>query len=205
MAKVPQLLIATSNPGKVREVVGLLPPAISEVASLTDFPNIREVPETGLTFSQNANLKAAGYAVQAGCLSLADDSGLEVAALNGAPGVFSARYGGGHLDFAAKMKLILDELRKTGSPDRSARFVCAIAVADAEGNVLASVEGECRGAIANEPSGSGGFGYDPIFIPEGFDLTFGELPDEVKQRISHRARAAEKIMRYLLDFTGVST
>jgi XTP/dITP diphosphohydrolase len=199
------ILIATGNPGKIAEIRDLLRGAPIAFQSLAEFPRAVEVEETGETFAENAEIKAADYAQQTGLWSLADDSGLEVAALDDRPGVFSARYGGRGLNFQQRMKIILDELERSQNPSRDARFVCAMAVADPIGNIRLAAEGECRGRIASEPRGHGGFGYDPIFIPEGFDQTFGELPDSVKAKISHRSRAAEKIKRYLLDFMGIST
>lgn len=199
------LLIATGNRGKVREMMELFASLPVNFLSLPDFPEIEEVEESGSTFVENARLKAVGYARQTGCLSLADDSGIEITALNGAPGVLSARYGGDAASFAEKMELVLAEMKLAPRGGRQARFVCAIALADSNGAVLAVSEGECRGTIADRPRGDGGFGYDPIFVPDGFDRTFGELPGHIKQQFSHRARAVEKIIPYLLDFTGTST
>lgn len=193
------ILIATSNPGKVRELSGLFSGGPINFKSLADFPAVTEVPETGSTFRENAELKAIGYARQTGLPSLADDSGLVVDALGGAPGVLSARYGG-NVGFDRKIDMLLAELKKTNDKTRAARFVCAMTIADEKGEVVAAVEGICEGRIAETPRGNGGFGYDPIFIPESFELTFGELDDAIKAEISHRARAAAKIMRYLLGF-----
>jgi XTP/dITP diphosphohydrolase len=201
----PTILIATGNAGKLDEIRGILRDVPNPLQSLADFPQTSEVEETGSTFAENAGLKATGYARQTGLWSLADDSGLEIAALGGRPGVFSARYGGDALSFSAKMGIVLDELKHSPDRQRFARFVCAMVLADNAGNIRLSAEGECLGRIAFEPRGTGGFGYDPIFIPDGFDRTFGELPDTIKGKISHRARAAEKIMRYLLDFIGTLT
>ena len=171
-----------------------------EIRSLADFDNIADVEETGSTFRENAELKAREFARQTGVLCLADDSGLEVAALGGAPGVHSARFGGTATGYSEKMELLLARIAETGDDDRRARFVCTMSLADAEGTILHTVEGECPGRIAEHPSGTAGFGYDPIFIPDGFAQTFAELGDDVKQRISHRARAAELVSRYLLHF-----
>ena len=171
-----------------------------EIRSLADFGDIADVAETGSTFRENAELKAREFALQTGVLCLADDSGLEVAALGGAPGVHSARFGGTDTGYAEKMERLLTMIAETGDDGRRARFVCTMSLADAEGRILRTVEGECRGRIAERPSGTAGFGYDPIFIPDGFAQTFAELGDEVKQRISHRAKAAELVSRYLLQF-----
>ncbi len=198
-----KLLVATNNSGKIRELKLMLQASPFEIVGLADLPGIREVAETGLTFADNAALKASGYAVQAGILSLADDSGLEVAALDNRPGVFSARYGGEGTTFAQKMSLILDELATTGETSRRARFVCAMAVADKNGEILIAAECICSGTIADAPRGTGGFGYDPIFVPDGFEMTFGELSTDTKQKISHRFRAFEQIIPFLRHFEAV--
>ena len=198
-----KLLIATHNSGKYNELKGLFAGLSIDLQSLSDFKIVSEVEETGSTFAENARLKARSYAMQTGIVALADDSGLEVEALDGRPGVFSARYGGDKAGFAEKMSKLLYELDRAGDEDRRARFVCAIAIADASGDVLHTIEGICTGRIAEKPRGSGGFGYDPLFVPEGFDQTFGELPDEIKQEISHRARAFNEIIPFLLDFIAV--
>lgn len=199
------LLVATGNAGKLAELRSLFAPLPLELRGLEGLSDISEVPETGSTFLENAEIKATGYALQSGLWSLADDSGLVVNALDGRPGVLSARYGGPGLSFAEKMQIVLEEMKHSPESARDARFVCAMAVADDSGQIRFTAEGECRGIIAMEPKGTGGFGYDPIFIPDGYDRSFGELPDSVKAAISHRARAAHKIMRYLLDFIGLST
>lgn len=199
------ILIATGNPGKQREMVEIFRTLPVVWASLDDFPDAAEVVETGATFEENARLKASGYARQAGLWTLADDSGLEVEALGGAPGVLSARYGGRETSFPEKIRLLLDEVERSESASRAARFVCSMAVSDSHGNVPFTAEGECRGSLAKRPRGERGFGYDPVFVPEGHRMTFGELPDATKRAISHRRRAADKIIRYLLGFTGVPT
>lgn len=198
-----KLLIATNNQGKVKEIAQLLDAAPVKLRSLVDFDNIAEVEETGSTFTENAILKARGYAMQTGITALADDSGLEIEALNNAPGVLSARYAGANTSFGEKMQLLLSEMGTAADNNRSARFVCSMAVSNSNGVILHSVEANCSGKIAFEPRGNGGFGYDPIFEPEGFNMTFGELPDEIKREISHRARASALIMRFLLDFIAV--
>ncbi len=197
------LLIATNNSGKIRELNDLFSGMASNLCSLTAFPDVSEIEETGSTFAENARLKASGYALQTGVLSLADDSGLEVLALDGRPGVLSARYGGPETSFAEKMAKLLDELAATSDEKREARFVCSMAIADSEGEILFMSDGVCEGRIADKPRGLGGFGYDPIFIPDGFDLTFGELPVMVKRKISHRARAFEQIIPFLRDYMAI--
>jgi XTP/dITP diphosphohydrolase len=203
IVKISELTIATNNAGKLAELRSLLDSEPIELRSLAHFPDAKEVEETGSTFVENARLKASEYARQTGSFTLADDSGLEIDALGGRPGVLSARYGGDHLGFAEKMQLILDELSLGGQPDRRARFVCAIAVAAPDGQIVFEAEGICEGRIAEAPAGSGGFGYDPIFIPDGFESSFGELSGAVKQQISHRARAFAEIMPFLRDFTAL--
>ncbi len=197
------ILIATRNSGKVLELKNILDGLPFELLNLKDFPNVVEAEETGATFTENAKLKAQSYARQTGLFALADDSGLEVAALGGAPGIYSARYAGENADDAAKIEKLLDQISRTGSVDRSARFVCAAAVAGETGEILFTAEDYCEGKIAFEPRGKNGFGYDPVFVPSGFDRTFGELSDSVKRKISHRAHALEKIIRYLRDFIAV--
>lgn len=204
-AAIHTILLATGNAGKVHEFEQMFEAIPIRFCSLRDFPDVTEVEETGTRFAENAALKAQGYALKIGLWSLADDSGLEIDALGGAPGVLSARYGGPSTGFAEKMELVLNQMKTLPEGHRSARFVCSIAIADETGSVRADAEGECPGQIALEPRGTRGFGYDPIFIPEGYQETFGELDDSVKAEISHRAKAGAKIIRYLLDFTGVST
>ncbi|HEX6126620.1 MAG TPA: RdgB/HAM1 family non-canonical purine NTP pyrophosphatase [Pyrinomonadaceae bacterium] len=201
--KSTTLLLATGNTGKVRELKELLGELPIELKSLRDYPEIRDVKESGMTFQENAEIKARGFALQTGELSLADDSGLEIEALNGAPGVHSARFAGETAGYDIKIPKLLELLASTGDTRRRSRFVCVMAVADGNGGILRTVRGECNGTIAISPRGSGGFGYDPIFIPDGFDQTFAELDQKVKQEISHRAIAAKLIMRYLLDFIAV--
>ncbi len=198
-----QLLIATRNNGKVKELENLLADLPVRLRSLNDFPNVPEAEETGATFAENARLKAQFYAARTGLFALADDSGLAVEALGGAPGIFSARYAGDDASDAQKIEKLLKELNATGAENRRARFVCAIAIADANGEIKFLAEGICGGAIAHDARGKNGFGYDPIFIPDNFNQTFGELSDDIKRQISHRARAIKKIIRYLRDFTAL--
>lgn len=197
------IVLATGNPGKIRELRELLREIPFELRSLRDFGYVKEVEETGSTFQENAVLKARGFAQQTGHITLADDSGLEIAALDDTPGVQSARFAGAGAGYDVKNAKLLGLLDESGDTERRARFVCVMALADGRGQVIHTAEGICAGSIAHSPRGNRGFGYDPIFVPDGFDQTFGELGDEVKQRISHRARATELIIRYLLHFTGV--
>jgi XTP/dITP diphosphohydrolase len=200
---IEQLLLATGNPGKLTELADLLKGARVNLVSLADMPGISEVEETGTTFEENARIKARGYALQTSMFALADDSGLEIAALNGRPGVLSARYGGAGMSFSDKIARILRELQRTGRAYRRARFVCSMAIADPGGHIVRVAEGICQGNIAIEPQGTGGFGYDPVFIPDGSDRTFGELPEGTKQQISHRARAFDQIIPFLRDNIAV--
>lgn len=183
------LLLGTRNPGKIKEITTILEGEGWLFSSLRDFADVGPAVEDGLTYADNAIAKAQFYAAATGLLALADDSGLEVAALGGAPGVYSARYAGDNATDADRRQLLLAELAKVDSGDRRARFVAAVAIASPDGEVLNVSEGICEGTITFEPRGNSGFGYDPLFVPDGYDQTFAELPDAVKNRISHRARA----------------
>ena len=198
-----ELLLATKNIGKIKELAELLAGLQIRLRNLSEFETIVEPEETGATFSDNAVLKAKYYASQTGLWALADDSGLEVEALGGAPGIFSARYAGESATNEEKIGKLLQDINRTNNNNRKARFVCAMAVVDEKGIVKFLSEGTCNGEIAAKPLGSGGFGYDPIFIPEGYLGTFGELSGEIKQKISHRSRAIKKIIRFLRDYTVV--
>jgi XTP/dITP diphosphohydrolase len=200
-----EIVIATKNQGKVKELADILADLPVNLRSLNDFENVSEPEETGVDFAENAVLKVRSYALQTGLWAVADDSGLEVEALGNAPGVFSARYAGENATDEERIRKLLNELNRTGSENRRARFVCAMAVADRRGEIRFVCEGVCDGRITDVPRGANGFGYDPVFAPEGFAETFGELSGEVKRKISHRARASEKIIAYLRDFIAVST
>jgi XTP/dITP diphosphohydrolase len=193
------LLIATRNEGKVAELLPLTRSLPLRLRSLAEFPEIGEVAETGETFAENASIKAQAYASQSRLWALSDDSGLVVDALGGAPGVYSARYGGMGLSFAERITRLLGELRQSGSADRRARFVCVIAIADPGGEIVNVSTGICEGLIADAPRGTNGFGYDPVFAPDGYDQTFGELSTEIKERISHRALALAATRAFLLN------
>jgi XTP/dITP diphosphohydrolase len=195
-----QILLATRNEGKILELRRSLNELPIDLISLDRFPDVGEVEESGSSFAENARMKASGYARQCGMQTLADDSGLEVAALDGRPGVLSARFAGEDTGYELKIATLLSEITRSTTGERAARFVSQIALADPRGEVLFEAKGVCNGTIANEARGTNGFGYDPIFIPNGYDKTFGELSDEVKSSISHRALAIDKIMRYLRDF-----
>jgi XTP/dITP diphosphohydrolase len=194
-----ELLVATSNEGKVRELSQLLSDFPLRLRLLSEFEGVSEAEETGETFAENATIKALHYSARTGLLTLSDDSGLAVDALGGAPGVRSARYAGREATYAERMSRLLGELGATGDPSRRARFVCVIAVADPSAGTLHTFEGTCEGRLAPAPRGRGGFGYDPLFIPEGHQQTFGELPPEVKHALSHRARALRQAARHLRE------
>ncbi|HKG61696.1 MAG TPA: RdgB/HAM1 family non-canonical purine NTP pyrophosphatase [Pyrinomonadaceae bacterium] len=183
------LLLGTRNPGKVIEIVNILADSGWSFSSLQEFPNVGEAEENFTTFAENAIAKAQFYAAATGLCALADDSGLEVEALGGAPGVFSARYAGSNASDADRRVLLLSELAKTSDTTRRARFVAVVAISKPNGEILNTSEGICDGTIAIAPRGTGGFGYDPLFIPDGYNQTFAELPDTIKNRISHRALA----------------
>jgi XTP/dITP diphosphohydrolase len=193
----PELLIATHNAGKIRELTALLSNFPLRLRRLSEFPQIEEVEETGETFAANAELKARLYSRQTSLWTLADDSGLEVDALGGAPGVLSARYGGANATDAERNALLLTALSETEDPQRTARFTCAIALYEPKAETTKLFAGTCEGRITRQPRGDNGFGYDPLFIPEGYSHTFGELPDELKQQLSHRARALAAVRAYL--------
>lgn len=204
MKSEPSLLVATLNEGKLRELRDLLADLPLTLLGLDAFPAIQPIPETGTTFAENASLKAAGYARQTSLLTIADDSGLEVEALGGAPGVFSARYAGEAASDSARTVKLLAELSNVESERRSARFVSAIAIADPGGSILHLSTGICEGQISFAPRGTHGFGYDPVFLPQGYDSTFAELPSDLKNRLSHRAHALRDARDYLLALTGPS-
>jgi XTP/dITP diphosphohydrolase len=198
------LLIATSNEGKRAEIQLLLSDLPISLLDLRNFPNIEPIAEPGTTFVENASLKAVGYAAQTGLLTLADDSGLEVDVLGGAPGVRSARYTGESASDAERIEELLAALAFVAESKRSARFVSAVVIADSNREILSVSVGKCEGRIALAARGEGGFGYDPVFIPNGADVTFGELRPEIKNQISHRARALAPTRAYLLGLTAAS-
>lgn len=187
-----KLLVATRNMGKVREFAGMLGDLQVEWLSLDDVQLSLEVAETGETFEDNAILKANGYAAETGLLTLADDSGLEVDALHGRPGVHTARYGGTGLTPEQRYILLLGEMKDVPVSRRQARFRCVVALASPV-QLLGTASGVCDGRIALEPAGEGGFGYDPVFFLPGWQKTMGQLPAVEKQRISHRGRAFTEI------------
>jgi XTP/dITP diphosphohydrolase len=191
-----QLFVATRNRNKIRELQALLKDTAVTLCSYRDFKDLPEVPEEGNTLRENAIAKATTLAKRTGLLSIADDSGLEVDALGGQPGVFSARYAGPNATDKENNEKLLGQLDGVPDDKRAARFRCAIAIATPE-RLVAVVEGVCEGRIATEERGSEGFGYDPVFIKEEYVKTFAELPLEIKNRVSHRALALEKALMVL--------
>jgi XTP/dITP diphosphohydrolase len=183
-----KLIVATRNKHKLEEIQAILTGLDVELHSALDFPEIPDVVEDGDTFEANAIKKAVTLARATGCWALADDSGLEVAALGAAPGVFSARYAGEPVSYPANNAKLLREL--AGKTDRRARFRCVMALSDPAGHAE-TVEGRCDGQIIKELRGAAGFGYDPLFVPDGFAQTFAEMPADQKNAISHRGRALQ--------------
>jgi len=198
-----KLLLGTANRGKVAELAEMLEDLGIAVVPLDAVGPFDEVEETGETFAENAKLKASAYARQSGLPTLADDSGFEVEALDQRPGVLSARYGGDAAPtFAEKIASLLAEMAASGNDSRVARFKCAVAFADPNGEIVAESEGVVTGSVPEFPRGNGGFGYDPIFVPDGFSTTFAEMSSAEKGALSHRGRAILQIIPYLRTFWG---
>jgi len=193
------LIIATRNAGKVREIGEVLAGMEVRLLSLADLPGAPEIEETGATFEENARAKALGIARWSGKIALADDSGLEIDALGGEPGVLSNRYAGEGATDAERTAKVLRLMEDTPEAERSARFRCSAALA-APGGEVTVVEGVVEGAIALAPRGGGGFGYDPIFVPEGDTRTMAELTPDEKNRISHRGRALRALRPVIAEW-----
>ena len=199
-----ELVVATRNRHKTREIQHILGPEF-KVRDLGVHPDVPEILESGTSFRENATLKALAASRHLPALVIADDSGLEVDAIGGAPGIYSARYAGANATERDKIDKLLRELARVRATDdgRRARFRCVVALAR-NGDLLGTFEGTVEGRITDTARGDSGFGYDPIFVPDGFEQTFGELSEEVKNTISHRAKAiravAEKLKR--LEFGG---
>lgn len=191
-ARARELIVATSNPGKLREIRALLGDLSVELHGLERAPGL-VLPEEGDDYTANASAKALAVARAVGCLALADDSGLEVAALGGAPGPRSARFGGPGLDDQGRLRALLAALAGARGAARAARFVCVVALATREGAVV-TARGECPGRILEAPRGQRGFGYDPIFAPDGAQISFAELPEAEKSRLSHRGIAVRVLL-----------
>ena len=188
----PRLIVATRNAHKVDEIKAIL--SDFEVCDLSEVTSPPVVEETGTTFLENATLKAIAISKVTNALVLSDDSGLEVDALGGDPGVYSSRYGGEEGNDALSNAKLLKEM--AGQTNRAARFRCVIVLAR-EGKVLAHFSGAVEGRIADKAAGAGGFGYDPFFVPDGFEASFAELGEEIKNTLSHRARALEGVKSWL--------
>jgi XTP/dITP diphosphohydrolase len=192
-----RLVIASHNKGKVREISELLAPYGIETISVAEL-GLPEPDETGTSFIENAKLKAVAAADASRMLAIADDSGLEIKALGGAPGIHSALWGGPTRDFNLAMAKVEDAMRKRGASDMTANFTCALVLAE-PGGVALAFEGKVYGKISFPPRGTRGFGYDPIFVADGETETFGEMEPERKHAMSHRARAFEKLMIATFD------
>lgn len=202
-----ELLAGTRNVGKIREVQNLLADLPIVLRTLTDFPDVPIVDEAGKTYEENSALKAVNYAKWTGLTTLADDSGLEVDFLDGMPGPLSARFGGDLASDSDRTRKLVSALDQNQTEPRTARFVCCLTLAGwktpqserlCEPVILKVSKGKIEGQIAKEPRGSNGFGYDPVFVPIGHEMTFAELPTTLKNRISHRAQALG-MMRIFLE------
>ena len=193
----PRLVLATGNPGKARELRALLAGVPFEVRTLADYPPFPMPEESGATYEANALMKARAAAAHTRALALGDDSGIEVDALGGAPGVRSARFGGPGLADAERVQHLLHQIDHVPDAQRTARFRCVMALVTPEGEATL-VDGACDGLLTRAPRGTGGFGYDPIFFYPPFGATFGEVTDERKATVSHRGRAAAAARTVLL-------
>ncbi len=196
-AAMKKILIASRNKGKIAELEKILMPLGFSVSSLLDYPEMADIPETGATFKENALIKARFAAETTGIPALADDSGLEVDILDGRPGIYSARFAGDHADDQQNNRKLLEELSGVSPKERTARYVCALTIYDPEKGILAETEGTCEGQILENERGTGGFGYDPLFYLPDFDQTFAEIPLDIKNRISHRGRALQRLKETL--------
>jgi XTP/dITP diphosphohydrolase len=188
-----RLVLGSRNKKKLKEMLDLLGDLPLELTDLTPYPDAPEVEETAETFVGNATLKATQLAPALGAWVIGEDSGLCVPALGGAPGVYSARYAGKQGDDAANNAKLLREMAALKGNERAAYYVSTAVLADPTGKVVAAVEGRCHGVITDAPRGTGGFGYDPLFLVPEYGKTFGELPPEVKQAMSHRANAFKEL------------
>ena len=202
-----EMLVATHNPGKIREIQRALHFLPIKLHYLNEFPSVSPVDEVGQTYQENAVRKALDYARQTGVSSLADDSGLEVDALDGMPGIFSARFAGNHASDGARIERVLMELSEYPDRKRTGRFVCCIALAGWQPSerainktdpyLLTVTEAKCEGVITTSPRGLHGFGFDPIFVPLGYEATFGELSPDVKATIGHRGLALASMRSFI--------
>lgn len=195
-----RLVLATTNTNKLREIRSLLDGVPVDLIALDAWPDVRAPEETGRTFEENARQKARYYASRTGELVVAEDSGLEIDVLGGAPGVASARYGGANATYPEKFALLYEAL--TGEENRNGRFVCALALAKGE-RILFETRGTVEGMIAAEPKGNSGFGYDPIFFYPPYGRTLAEATPEEKSAVSHRGQAFRRLREYLLENPGL--
>ncbi len=196
-----QIVLATRNAGKTREFSALMAGMGVTVLGLDAFPEVEEVEETGTTFEENALLKARAVAAATGLVAVADDSGISVDALGGAPGVYSARYAGGHGDAEANNAKLLQELKDVPDVRRTARFVCVVAAAKPDGSVI-TARGEWEGRITHGYAGKSGFGYDPIFLDPEMDMTAAQMTPEQKNSRSHRGKALRELLTKWAGFAG---
>ena len=198
MTKISNLLIGTNNKGKLKEISALLPKNI-KIHSTSEF-NLKSPKENGKTFEENSIIKSKYFSKKTNLICLADDSGLEIDILDKAPGIYSARWGGKNSDFKKAIKKVYKELNKKDKNGKNkkvkARFICALSICYLD-KKIACVKGKVEGTISVEPKGSNGFGYDPIFIPVGKKLTFGEISSNLKYKIDHRYKAFKKIKKFL--------
>ncbi|MBI9016135.1 MAG: XTP/dITP diphosphatase [Phycisphaerae bacterium] len=197
--KIDKIVIATSNKGKAAEFARMLKGLDIQILSLADFDDVSDVEENGSTFAENAFIKASTYAKELNCYAIADDSGLQVDALDLAPGIYSARYAGDDSpdrDLANNSKL-LKELAEVPQEQRRARFCCSLCLADPDGNAVICTEGFVKGEIIDNPRGDKGFGYDPLFYIKEYDKTAAELEPDIKNKISHRGQAIKLLLEQL--------
>ncbi|MCI2254376.1 XTP/dITP diphosphatase [Domibacillus indicus] len=197
-----EVIVATRNAGKAKEFIRMFEPVGITVKTLLDYPDLPDVEETGKTFAENAFLKADFAARSTGRPAIADDSGLIIDALDGRPGVYSARYAGEEKNDQANNDKVLAEMKDVPREDRTGRFMCVLAVAFPDGRDPIYAEGRCEGIIGFEEAGQHGFGYDPLFIPEGYNVTMAQLDPEEKNRISHRANALQSLRAQLPELAG---
>ncbi len=194
-----RLLVASGNAKKLKELKDLLKDLPVALVSLKDFPNAIEVEEDGISFQENAQKKALGFAKQTGCLTLADDSGLSIDYLKGEPGIYSARFAGPEKDDLKNCQKVLQLLKGVPPEKRSAAFKCAVALATPE-KVVSTVEESVSGFIADKMTGGGGFGYDPLFFYPEFGKTFAEIPSDQKHSVSHRGKALKRMKEVLREY-----
>jgi XTP/dITP diphosphohydrolase len=200
---VRELIVASSNKGKVREIKELLANLPFKVTSLLEYPQIPEIIEDGKTYRANALKKAREVARATGKMAMADDSGIEVRALGGAPGIYSSRFAGQGASEKARNKKLFAMLKGVPMPKRQARYRCVIALVDAKGRELGVVQGTCSGYVTTRDIGKNGFGFDPLFFLKRYNKTFGQLPPSLKAKISHRARALKKFRLLLRQVIAI--